>query len=83
MAGVITQLFGTGESECSVILLWTYSLASVSLTVWSTFFMWLVSWISQLSLKWLPHPGIADLQQIFNSERQLRVAQRRFDWHTL
>ncbi|XP_030951068.1 protein PIN-LIKES 3-like [Quercus lobata] len=41
--GVITQLFGTGESECSVILLWTYSLASVSLTVWSTFFMWLVS----------------------------------------
>ncbi|KAK6939171.1 Membrane transport protein [Dillenia turbinata] len=41
--GTITQLFGAGESECSVIMLWTYALASVSLTVWSTFFMWLVS----------------------------------------
>ncbi|OAY74350.1 putative transporter C5D6.04 [Ananas comosus] len=41
--GTITQLFGAGESECSVILLWAYSLASVSLTIWSTFFMWSVS----------------------------------------
>lgn len=41
--GTITQLFGAGESECSVIMLWTYALASVSLTLWSTFFMWLVS----------------------------------------
>nr|XP_018678695.1 PREDICTED: protein PIN-LIKES 3-like isoform X1 [Musa acuminata subsp. malaccensis] len=41
--GTITQLFGAGESECSVIFLWTYSLASVSLTLWSTYFMWLVS----------------------------------------
>ncbi|XAR73651.1 hypothetical protein NMG60_11007691 [Bertholletia excelsa] len=41
--GTITQLFGAGESECSVILLWTYALASVSLTLWSTFFMWLVA----------------------------------------
>ncbi|KAG7587270.1 Membrane transport protein [Arabidopsis thaliana x Arabidopsis arenosa] len=41
--GTITQLFGTGESECSVIMLWTYSLASISLTVWPTFFMWLVA----------------------------------------
>lgn len=41
--GTMTQLFGTGESECSVIMLWTYSLASVSLTVWSALFMWLVS----------------------------------------
>ncbi|GAB4847656.1 hypothetical protein Ancab_026718 [Ancistrocladus abbreviatus] len=41
--GTITQLFGAGESECSVIMLWTYSLASVSLTLWSTFFLWLVS----------------------------------------
>ncbi|CAH2067597.1 unnamed protein product [Thlaspi arvense] len=41
--GTITQLFGAGESECSVILLWTYSLASISLTVWPTFFMWLVA----------------------------------------
>ncbi|KAG1359025.1 putative protein PIN-LIKES 1 [Cocos nucifera] len=41
--GTITQLFGAGESECSVIFLWAYALASLSLTLWSTFFMWLVS----------------------------------------
>ncbi|XP_062164055.1 protein PIN-LIKES 3-like isoform X2 [Alnus glutinosa] len=41
--GTITQLFGAGESECSVIMLWTYALASISLTLWSTFFMWLVA----------------------------------------
>ncbi|GLT35301.1 hypothetical protein SLA2020_097680 [Shorea laevis] len=41
--GTITQLFGAGESECSVIMLWTYALASISLTMWSTFFMWLVA----------------------------------------
>ncbi|XP_015580458.1 protein PIN-LIKES 3 isoform X2 [Ricinus communis] len=40
--GMMTQLFGAGESECSVILLWSYAVASVSLTLWSTFFMWLV-----------------------------------------
>ncbi|RWR82684.1 hypothetical protein CKAN_01141300 [Cinnamomum micranthum f. kanehirae] len=39
----MAQLFGAGESECSVIFLWAYGLASVSLTLWSTFFMWLVS----------------------------------------
>ncbi|KAF8406753.1 hypothetical protein HHK36_008845 [Tetracentron sinense] len=31
--GTITQLFGAGEKECSVIMLWTYALASVSLTL--------------------------------------------------
>lgn len=40
--GTITQWFGTGESECSVIFLWTYALASVALTLWAAFFMWLV-----------------------------------------
>ncbi|KAI4351222.1 hypothetical protein L6164_005600 [Bauhinia variegata] len=40
--GTITQIFGVGESECSVILLATYAVASVSLTLWCTFFMWLV-----------------------------------------
>lgn len=43
LTGTITQLFGSGESECSVILFWSYALASVSLTVWPTFFMWLVA----------------------------------------
>ncbi|KAI5660869.1 hypothetical protein M9H77_20192 [Catharanthus roseus] len=41
--GTITQLFGAGESECSVIMLWAYAMASLALTLWSTFFMWLVS----------------------------------------
>ncbi|GAB4848360.1 hypothetical protein Ancab_003053 [Ancistrocladus abbreviatus] len=41
--GTITQLFGAGQNECSVIMLWTYALASVTLTLWSTFFMWLVA----------------------------------------
>ncbi|KAA8532106.1 hypothetical protein F0562_006752 [Nyssa sinensis] len=41
--GTITQLFEVGASECSVIMLWNYALASVSLTLWSTYFMWLVS----------------------------------------
>ncbi|XAR64680.1 hypothetical protein NMG60_11008455 [Bertholletia excelsa] len=41
--GTITQLFGTGEKECSVIMLWSYALASISLTLWSTLFMWMVA----------------------------------------
>nr|XP_027079271.1 protein PIN-LIKES 3-like isoform X2 [Coffea arabica] len=43
LAGTITQIFGSGQSECAVILLWTYSVSSVTLTLWSTFFMWLVA----------------------------------------
>ncbi|XP_028769609.1 protein PIN-LIKES 3-like isoform X2 [Neltuma alba] len=38
----MTQLFGVGQGECSVIMLATYSCAAVSLTLWCTFFMWLV-----------------------------------------
>ncbi|XAR61498.1 hypothetical protein NMG60_11015940 [Bertholletia excelsa] len=41
--GTITQLFGAGESECSVIMVWTYALASISLTIWTTIFLWLVA----------------------------------------
>ncbi|KAJ4829953.1 Protein PIN-LIKES 1 [Turnera subulata] len=41
--GTITQLFDAGQSECSVIMLSTYALASISLTLWSTCFMWLVA----------------------------------------
>ncbi|PKI57075.1 hypothetical protein CRG98_022579 [Punica granatum] len=39
----MTQMFEVGERECSVIMLWTYALASVALTFWSAFFMWLVA----------------------------------------
>jgi hypothetical protein len=42
VSGTITQLFGASEGECSVIMLATYSCAAFSLTLWSTFFMWLV-----------------------------------------
>ncbi|KAL1329463.1 hypothetical protein HN51_046581 [Arachis hypogaea] len=38
----MVQLFGGGEGECSVIMLATYSCAAVSLTLWCTFFVWLV-----------------------------------------
>ncbi|KAL2907152.1 Protein PIN-LIKES 1 [Bienertia sinuspersici] len=41
--GTITQLFGAGQNECSVIMLWAYSLASISLTLWSTFFLWIIT----------------------------------------
>ncbi|VAI33840.1 unnamed protein product [Triticum turgidum subsp. durum] len=41
--GTITQLFGVGESECSVIFVWVYALASVAVTMWSAFFMWTLS----------------------------------------
>ena len=41
-AGVIAQLLDAGESECSVIMLWTYIVASFSLTIWATVFMWLL-----------------------------------------
>ncbi|KAM7254910.1 hypothetical protein ACFE04_020151 [Oxalis oulophora] len=46
--GTITQLFGVAESECPIILLWTYALASVSITLWSTFFLWLCCFLSNL-----------------------------------
>lgn len=41
--GTISQLLGTGQSECSVIMLWTYVLAIFFLTMWSALFIWLVS----------------------------------------
>ncbi|CAK7357568.1 unnamed protein product [Dovyalis caffra] len=40
--GVIAQLFKAGESECSVIMLWCYAVSAFSLTLWSTFYMWLL-----------------------------------------
>ncbi|KAK9714035.1 hypothetical protein RND81_06G067300 [Saponaria officinalis] len=41
--GTITQLFGESETECAVIMLWTYAAAPVTFTLWSAFFLWLVS----------------------------------------
>ncbi|KAL6655337.1 hypothetical protein ACP70R_006163 [Stipagrostis hirtigluma subsp. patula] len=41
--GTMTQLFGVGESECSVIFVWAYALAAAAVTFWSAFFMWTLS----------------------------------------
>ncbi|GLT66038.1 hypothetical protein SLA2020_384340 [Shorea laevis] len=41
--GTISQLLGAGQSECSVIMLWTYAFASFFLTLWSALFIWLVT----------------------------------------
>lgn len=41
--GTITQLFEVGESECSVVMLWNYVVAAIALTLWATYYMWLVS----------------------------------------
>ncbi|KAE8713871.1 Auxin efflux carrier family protein isoform 1 [Hibiscus syriacus] len=40
--GTMTQLFQVGQSESSVIMLWTYAVAAFSITIWSTVFMWLL-----------------------------------------
>ncbi|KAK7360349.1 hypothetical protein VNO77_02336 [Canavalia gladiata] len=36
----MAQLFDVGTEECSVILLWTYGVATLSLTLWPTFLIW-------------------------------------------
>ncbi|XP_078163302.1 protein PIN-LIKES 5-like [Carex rostrata] len=41
--GTMTQLFGVGQEECSVILLWTYLIAALAFTLWSTVFMWILT----------------------------------------
>ncbi|KAK2999538.1 hypothetical protein RJ639_023328 [Escallonia herrerae] len=41
--GTMTQLFEVGEAESSVLFLWTYLVAALALTVWSTIYMWILS----------------------------------------
>ncbi|KAF8405575.1 hypothetical protein HHK36_010482 [Tetracentron sinense] len=41
--GTMTQLFDVGQEECSVLFLWTYLIAALALTVWSTVYMWILS----------------------------------------
>ncbi|KAG6596284.1 Protein PIN-LIKES 5, partial [Cucurbita argyrosperma subsp. sororia] len=41
--GTMTQLFGVGQEECSVIMLWTYLAAALALAVWSAVFMWILA----------------------------------------
>jgi len=40
--GTMAQLFNVGEQECSVIFFWTYLLAAISVTFWSTVYMWIL-----------------------------------------
>ncbi|OMO59519.1 Auxin efflux carrier [Corchorus olitorius] len=41
--GTITEFFQLGQGETSVVMLWTYAVAAVTVTLWSTFFMWLLA----------------------------------------
>nr|DAD46523.1 TPA_asm: hypothetical protein HUJ06_016460 [Nelumbo nucifera] len=41
--GTMTQLFDVGQEECSVLYLWTYLVAALALTVWSTVYMWILT----------------------------------------
>jgi len=41
----MAQLFDVAQDECSVIFLWTYLVASLALTVWSTIFLSILSWV--------------------------------------
>lgn len=41
--GTMAQLFDVGQEECSVIFLWTYLIAAIALTTWSTIFMSILS----------------------------------------
>ncbi|TYI99371.1 hypothetical protein E1A91_A13G013500v1 [Gossypium mustelinum] len=41
--GTILQMIGTGEAEFSVVMLWNYVVAAFSLTLWTAFYMWLVT----------------------------------------
>ncbi|KAL4331819.1 hypothetical protein GQ457_07G018930 [Hibiscus cannabinus] len=41
--GIMAQFFQLGQCETSVIMLWTYVVAAFTLTLWSIFFMWILS----------------------------------------
>lgn len=41
--GTMTQLVDVAQEECSVLFLWTYLFSVLSLTVWSTIFMWILT----------------------------------------
>ncbi|GFQ06214.1 uncharacterized transporter ybr287w [Phtheirospermum japonicum] len=41
--GTMTQLFDVAQEECSVLFLWTYLVAALALTAWSTLFMWILT----------------------------------------
>ncbi|KAL1207206.1 Protein PIN-LIKES 5 [Cardamine amara subsp. amara] len=40
--GTMTQLYNVAQDECSVLMLWTYLIAILALTVWSTIFLHLL-----------------------------------------
>ncbi|KAK4762894.1 hypothetical protein SAY86_008662 [Trapa natans] len=42
-AGTMSELFDVGQEECSVLFFWTYLVAAIALTVWSTVYVWILS----------------------------------------
>ena len=43
IAGTMAQLFNAGQEECSVIFLWSYLVAALAVSVWSSVFMWILT----------------------------------------
>jgi predicted permease len=41
--GTMAQLYDVAQEECSVVFLWTYLVAALALTAWSTVFMSIVA----------------------------------------
>ncbi|KAL3845033.1 hypothetical protein ACJIZ3_002436 [Penstemon smallii] len=41
--GTMTQLFDVAKEECALLFLWTYLVAALALTGWSSVFMWILS----------------------------------------
>ncbi|KAK4764024.1 hypothetical protein SAY87_013462 [Trapa incisa] len=41
--GTMSELFDVGQEECSVLFFWTYLVAAIALTVWSTVYVWILS----------------------------------------
>ncbi|KAM0946810.1 putative membrane transport protein [Dioscorea sansibarensis] len=41
--GTMAQLFNAGQEECSVIFLWSYLVAALAVSVWSSVFMWILT----------------------------------------
>ncbi|KAL8200333.1 hypothetical protein R6Q57_011672 [Mikania cordata] len=39
----MAQLFGVGQEECAMLMMWTYLVAAFALTAWSTVYMWILS----------------------------------------
>ncbi|CAH1413737.1 unnamed protein product [Lactuca virosa] len=39
----VAELFGVGQEECAMLMMWTYLAAAFALTTWSSVYMWILS----------------------------------------